>query len=180
MKLPDIDKARAAEWILAALLLVVCWFGGDHHGRRVAFAEAESKTDTVTKVITLWKEAPQPAKTALLGYVPVPAYKFLTDTIERVKTAEIVLHDTTVVYLPREQKYYEENDGRLRLWVSGYDPRLDRWELDERQTTITQTVVPRRRWGIGVTAGYGLALTEPKVALSPFVGVGITYAFLQF
>ena len=36
MKLPDIDKARAAEWILAAPLLVVCWFGGDHHGRRVA------------------------------------------------------------------------------------------------------------------------------------------------
>jgi hypothetical protein len=85
-----------------------------------------------------------------------------------------------VVYLPREQKYYEENDGRLRLWVSGYDPRLDRWELDERQTTITQTVVPRRRWSLGVTAGYGLALTEPKVALAPFVGVGITYAFLQF
>lgn len=180
MKLPDIDKARAAEWILAALLLVVCWFGGDHHGRRVAFAEAESKTDTVTKVITLWKEAPQPAKTALLGYVPVPAYKFLTDTIERVKWAEIAVHDTTIVYLPRESKYYEENDGRLRLWVSGYDPRLDRWELDERQTAITQTVVPRRRWGIGVTAGYGLALAEQKVALVPFVGVGITYAFLQF
>jgi len=180
MKLPDIDKARAAEWILAALLLVVCWFGGDHHGRRVAFAEAESKTDTIVRIVTMWKEAPQPAKTALLGCVPVPAYKFLTDTIERVKTAEIVIHDTTVVYLPREQKYYEENEGRLRLWVSGYDPRLDRWELDERQTTITQTVVPRRRWSIGVTAGYGLALAEPKVALAPFVGVGITYAFLQF
>ena len=180
MKRPDIDKARAAEWILAALLLAVCWFGGDHHGRRVAFAEAESRTDTVTKVVTMWKEAPQPAKTALLGYVPVPSYKFLTDTIERVKTAEIVIHDTTVVYLPREQKYYEENEGRLRLWVSGYDPRLDRWELDERQTTITQTVVPRRRWSIGATAGYGLALSERKVALTPFVGVGITYALLQF
>ena len=181
MKLPDMDKARAAEWILAALLLVVCWFGGDHHGRRVAFAEAESKTDTVTKVVTIWKEAPQPAKTALLGYVPVPSYKFLTDTITRVERAEIAVHDTTLVYLPREQQYYEEEDGRLRLWVSGYDPRLDRWEMDERQAIVTQTVTPRRsRWSLGVSAGYGVVLAGDAVRLAPYVGVGVQYALIQF
>lgn len=157
---------------VALALLALSFWGG------IRYAESrpqEVVRDTVTKVVTLWKEAPQPAKTSLFGYVPVPAYKFISDTVESVKTAEIVRHDTTVVYLPREQKYYEENEGRLRLWVSGYDPRLDRWELDERQTTITQTVVPRRRWGLGITAGYGAAAVGGSVQLAPFVGVGVSY-----
>lgn len=175
-----IDKARATEWVLVFLLLAVCWFGGDRYGRARAIEEAEMRRDTVTKIVPVWKDDPQPAKTALVGHVAVPVYKFISDTIECVKTAEIVLHDTTVVYLPREQKYYEEDEGRLRLWVSGYEPRLDRWELDRREQIVTQTVVERRRWSVGVTAGYGLALTEPKVVLSPFVGVGVTYAIFQF
>lgn len=181
MKRPDIDKARAAEWILAALLLVVCWFGGDHHGRRVAFAEAESKTDTAVRIVTQYKDFPQPAKTALAGLVSVPRYMFLTDTITRVEREEIAAQDTTPVYLPREQQYYEEADGRLRLWVSGYEPRLDRWEMDERQATVTHTVIQRRsRWSLGVSAGYGVSLADGAVRLAPYVGVGISYNILQW
>lgn len=177
-----IDKARATEWVVVALLLSVCWFGGDRYGRARAFDQAEQRRDTVVRIVTAWKDFPQPAKTAFSGYVSVPAYKFISDTVERVQWAEIAIpvHDTTVVYLPREQKYYAEEDGRLRLWVSGYEPRLDRYELDAVETTITQTVVPRRRWSLGVTAGYGLSLQDHAVILSPFVGVGVTYAFLTF
>lgn len=177
-----IDKARATEWFVVALLLSACWLGGDRYGRAKAFANAESKRDTVVRIVTAWKDFPQPAKTAFSGYVSVPAYKFLTDTVKAVQWAEIAIpvHDTTVVYLPREQKYYDEEDGRLKVWISGYEPRLDRYEVSWPETTITQTVIPKKRWSLGVTAGYGLSLQDQAVILSPFVGVGITYAFLSF
>ena len=175
-----IDKVRAAEWVLAALLLCLCWFGGEWHGRETALAKVDGRTDTVTKIVTAWRDFPEPQKTAQIGYVSVPAVYFLTDTINAVEWREIAVHDTTVVYLPREQKYYAEEDGRLRLWVSGYEPRLDRYELDAVETTITQTLVERHRWGLGVTAGYGCALHDKAVVLSPFVGIGISYSFLTF
>jgi hypothetical protein len=177
-----IDKARATEWVVVALLLSVCWFGGDRYGRARAFDQAEQRRDTVTKIVTVYKDAPQPAKTAISGYVAVPAYKFITDTVKAVQWAEIAIpvHDTTVVYLPREQKYYDEEDGRLKVWISGYEPSLDRYEVSWPETTITQTVIPKKRWSLGVTAGYGLSLQDQAVILSPFVGVGFTYAFLSF
>lgn len=79
------------------------------------------------------------------------------------------------VYLPIAQKYYECLDGRLRLWVSGYQPQLDKWELDEQ----TKVVNYRKRWSFSVGVG-------PAIIYSPFhnnmdAGVGIfggfTYTF---
>ena len=176
------DAIRAAEWVLLPLLLIVgSFYAGRYVGRVQAVGTMVAKTDTVVRIVTQYKDFPQPAKTALAGFVPVPRYMFLTDTITRVERAEIAVHDTTPVYLPREQQYYEEADGRLRLWVSGYDPRLDRWEMDERQATVTQTVTPRRsRWSLGLSAGYGVALAGDAVRLAPYVGVGVQYALIQF
>ena len=135
--------------------------------------------DTTVKVVTVYKDFPQPVKTADLGYVSVPSYKFLSDTITR--EIAVFLHDTTVVYLPRERKYYEEENGSLRLWVSGYDPRLDKYELDKAETEITNTItVKTSRWSVGIMAGYGAQLAEKGVTLSPFIGIGVTYNFLQW
>lgn len=164
--------------VCALGVIVSAWLLGSRHGQRVAL-EQETRTDTVTRIVTVYKDFPQPQKSAITGQIAVPAYKFIADTIKRVETREITLHDTTIVFLPREQKYYEEADGRLRLWVSGYDPMLDRWELDERETTVTRTVLPRR-WSIGITAGYGAAIHDKTVMLSPFVGVGVNYAIFSF
>ena len=176
------DAIRAAEWVLLPLLLIV---GSFYAGRYVGVVQAAetgvAKTDTVVRIVTQYKEFPQPAKTALAGFVPVPRYMFLTDTVTIVQSAQTAAQDTTLVYLPREQQYYEEADGRLRLWVSGYDPRLDRWEMDERQAIVTQTVTPRRsRWSLGVSAGYGVVLAGDAVRLAPYVGVGVQYALIQF
>ena len=176
------DAIRAAEWVLLPLLLIIGSFSAGRYVGRVQTAETMvAKTDTVVRIVTQYKDFPQPAKTALAGFVPIPRYMFLTDTITRVERAEIAVHDTTLVYLPREQQYYEEAEGRLRLWVSGYDPRLDRWEMDERQAIVTQTVTPRRsRWSLGVSAGYGVVLAGDAVRLAPYVGVGVQYALIQF
>ena len=176
------DAIRAAEWVLLPLLLIVgSFYAGRYVGRVQAVGTMVAKTDTVVRIVTQYKDFPQPAKTALAGFVPVPRYMFLTDTVTIVQSAQTAAQDTTLVYLPREQQYYEEADGRLRLWVSGYDPRLDRWEMDERQAIVTQTVTPRRsRWSLGVSAGYGVVLAGDAVRLAPYVGVGVQYALIQF
>lgn len=176
------DAIRAAEWVLLPLLLIVGSFYAGRYVGRVQTAETMvAKTDTVVRIMTQYKDFPQPAKTALAGFVPVPRYMFITDTLTVVQSAQNAAQDTTPVYLPREQQYYEEADGRLRLWVSGYDPRLDRWEMDERQATVTHTVTPRRsRWSLGVSAGYGVALADGSVRPAPYVGVGISYNILQW
>ena len=173
---------RKCEWVIVpAVLLLASFFSGSYYGGQKVLATIETKRDTVVRVVTKYKDFPRPTETAFSGFVAVPAYKFITDTIMTVESREITVHDTTVVYLPRERKYYAEADGALRIWVSGYDPRLDRWELDERQTTVTQTIAERRsRWSLGVTAGYGAAVAGGAVRMSPYVGVGVSYALMQF
>ncbi len=150
------DILRTAEWVLALLLLVlpVITF---HWGRATAMpGEGETARDTTVRIVTKYKDFPDPVKTAKVGYIAVPKYLFLTDSVDR--PVPYAVHDTTTqhVYLPREQKYFEEEDGRLRLWVSGYDPRLDRWELDRLETTITETIYAApKRWGLDLFAGAG-------------------------
>lgn len=182
MKDKIIARLRKCEWLIVpAVLIAAAWFSGDYYGRKKVIQSYESKTDTVTKIVTVFKDYPEPTKTAIVGFVPVPTYKFLTDTVKAVEWAEIAVHDTTVIYLPREQKYYEREEGRLKVWISGYEPSLDRYEISWPETTITQSYVQRpRRWSLGVTAGYGATLHDKAVVLSPYVGVGLTYALLQF
>ena len=165
--------------VIPVVLIVVAWFSGDYYGQRLVRDSLESKADTVTKVVTVYKDFPQPQQTAKIGYIAVPMYKFLSDTVTAIETA--YLHDTTVVYLPREEKYYEEEDGRLRLWVSGYEPRLDRYELDNITTTITNTIVEHpSRWSISISAGYAATLHSKTVVAGPYIGIGISYSLIRF
>jgi len=175
----DSEKIRKYEWIIPVVLIVAAFFGGDYYGQRKVEKSLVSERDTVIKTVTVYKDFPDPVETASAGFIQIPTYKFITDTVTQEKLA--MLHDTTYVYLPREQKYYKEEEGRLRLWVSGYDPRLDRYELDAETVTITNTVTEKRsRWGIGISGGYGVTLVGKTVQLSPYIGIGINYTFLSF
>ena len=166
-------------WMIPIVLMVAAWFSGDYYGQKMVRESLESKVDTVTKIVTVYKDFPEPQKTALVGYLPVPTYKFITDTINAVKWREI--HDTTVVYLPREQRYYEEEDGKLKMWVSGYDPRVDRYEISWPETTVTQTIVQKpRRWHISVQFGYGVTFANGTVKAGPTLSGGVSYSLLSF
>lgn len=112
---------------------------------------------------------------------PVPRYVRTTDTIRVKVPVTEVLRDTVYVSLPREVKVYE--DSAYRAQVSGYEPRLDWVEVYPKTTTITETITERARrkpWGIGVNVGYGAALNDGRVVLSPYVGVGISYDIITF
>ena len=164
-----------------ALSLLVCSFVLGRATAPEAIADGEKTVDTVTKYVPMWKDFPQPTKTVQVGSIAVPKYLFLSDSVDRL--VPYAVHDTTTqyVYLPREQKYYEEADGHLRLWVSGYEPRLDRWEADFKETVVTETYKPpSKRWGIGLAAGYGLSLVDGKIRPAPNISIVVSYNFITW
>jgi hypothetical protein len=114
---------------------------------------------------------------------PVVRYVHKTDSIRVVVRDTLSLHDTLYISLPREVKVYE--DERYRAEVSGYMPSLDRIDIYQQTQLVEKEVVrnievrQRTRWGIGITAGYGVTIgREPTFA--PYVGVGINYNIMSW
>lgn len=169
------DAIKKYGWLLLLLLIVAAFFGGDYCGQRKVENSLVSKTDTVTKVVPVYKDFPDPMSSASAGFIPIPTYKFITDTVTQEKIS--VIHDATTVYLPREHKYYEEDEGRLRLWVSGYDPRLDRYELDHVEKIVTNTViVPPKKFSLGISGGFGAMFPKKTVSYFPYAELNASYA----
>ena len=110
-------------------------------------------------------------------YAPRYIERHTRDTITVTLTE--VRHDTVAVYLPRETKVYE--DTRYRAEVSGYQPSLDRIDIFTQTqvltTDVTQVVKRKTRWGLGISAGYGVAINVADQAFrpAPYIGVGIQY-----
>lgn len=108
--------------------------------------------DTVYKVKTVYRNRPEPASITAAGTIKVPVLMFLdngdTTVIERTET----IHDTMYVALDRTVKYFSELDGRLRIWVSGYQPELECYELDE----VEKTALPGKKLNrLSFEAGVG-------------------------
>lgn len=98
----------------------------------------EAKADTVYRYRTVYRDGPSSAKTWSEGSIQVPVFCTIreTDTVylERLNT----IHDTCYVILEKTHEYYNLEDGRLRVWISGVQPSLDRYEVDFRETVITK------------------------------------------
>ena len=66
--------------------------------------------------------------------------------------------------------------------VSGR-PQLDSIQIYQQREYITQEVkvsIKPKRWGIGLQAGYGVSLHNGQIQPSPYIGVGVSWNFLQF
>lgn len=115
-------------------------------------------------------------------YVPQYVHKHTRDTI-RVPIRETI-HDTVAVYLPRETRVYE--DTRYRAEVSGYQPSLDRIDIYTQTQVVTkdvtQVVKQKTRWGLGISAGYGVTIntTDQTFKPAPYIGVGIHYNLISW
>ncbi|EYE43691.1 hypothetical protein M138_3080 [Bacteroides fragilis str. S23L17] len=72
--------------------------------------------------------------------------------------------------MPITQKTYK---GSLyTAYVSGYRAKLDSIEVySKTRTMFVRGRVKRKRFGLGVQAGYGITGNK----LSPYVGVGVSY-----
>lgn len=152
---------KVLPWILVILLLIACvsaWF----RPRNPLPAEirTETKIKTIVKVDTLLIPAPM-APLLILQ---------LTDTM---RIGDTVVH--------REQAYYE--DSLYRVWVSGYRPRLDSMQIFPRTVyrTVTNDIYhavspKKKRWGLGVQAGYGFYPGGSGV----YAGIGVSYNLFQW
>lgn len=118
----------------------------------------------------------------LTHYVPQYVHRHTRDTI-RVPIRETI-HDTVAVYLPRETRVYE--DARYRAEVSGYQPSLDRIDIYTKTEVVTkdvtQVVKKKTRWGLGLSAGYGVTIntTDQTFKPAPYIGVGIHYNLISW
>lgn len=152
--------------ILVIPFLVGFLIGYSSHFRRPGETLVE-RVDTLTVHDTIMRETP----------VFVDRYLLRTDTVK------LAVHDTTLrvdsvlVDVPIERRIYQE-DSLYRAVVSGYRPSLDSLMVYRTTTEITKFVaVPqKKRWGIGVHAGYGFS----RQGISPYVGVGVSYNLINF
>ena len=114
---------------------------------------------------------------------PVLQEVAVTDTLRLpVLTRDtLMLHDTVLVHLPIEQRQY--GDPRYTAWVSGYRPQLDSIQIYQCTEYITKEITPYqkpKRWGIGIQAGYGVALHNNQIFPAPYIGVGLSYSIINW
>jgi len=103
------------------------------------------------------------------------------DTIRIAVRDTVRQQDTLYVALPREQRAYR--DTSFEAWVSGVEPALDSIRVFAPVQCVTVTervpVKVRSRWGLGVSAGYGITL-DKQPQFTPYLGVGISYNIVSW
>ena len=155
---------------VAVVLLLLAFWAGRKVGQADPRPIVERDTVVVVRVDTVTQER------------PVYVERRVVDTMLVAVTDTLVLRDSVFVEVAREQAVYR--DSSYTAWVSGYRPALDsiaiyqRTQIVEVQTVVEKPVV--RRWGIGITAGYGASVVGGKVQGVPFVGVGVSYNLLSW
>lgn len=122
-------------------------------------------TDTITVVDTIHDTIPQ----------------FRRLTINRIDTVFLNVPGDTVkvqVEVPVERKEYSTES--YHAIIEGYRAKLLSMEVYQKTNTIiipeVHTITKKTRWGIGVSAGYGVS----ENGLSPFVGLGISYNLITW
>lgn len=154
--------------LLAALLLAYC--AGCNTAQQRAISSAIQQADTLVIYDTITREMPV----------------YITNT--RVRTEYVLvrdtlrLHDTLFVPITIEKRVYK--DSLYRAEISGYKPSLDKIEIYQQTRTITQVeqvlVKDKKRWGLGIQAGYGVGIHSGVVYTTPYIGVGVSYNLLRW
>lgn len=173
--------------IIGLLALVALgWLGGSYFPFGFAKGHGnEPQRDTLYVHDTMRIYKPKEIEVVPSGYDLVPIgytdsvgrqIRALEDSLER--KPKIVYKDSLLyIEIPMEQKHYA--DSTYDAWVSGYRPSLDSLNIYKRTMVIVETKTieaPAKRWGLGVSAGYGVS----KDGLSPYIGLGISYSILKW
>lgn len=114
-------------------------------------------TETKEKVIT------KVEVDTLVKYYPHPYIVTLSDTIH--------VKDTILI---KETKEYKDSSYYIR--ISGYSPNLEEIQVFNKDVFTTKEIIRKEikkenKWGVGITAGYGMS----SAGFSPAIVVGISY-----
>lgn len=160
---------RAAGYILAVLVTAaICLFVAS---RCKHIIKEPPQERIVSRVDTLY------VRDTLTVYKPSKVTRTVKDTIRMIvrETQIDTMHDTVFVYLPQESIVWQ--DDRCIVYAHGINPQVDSVTHFNSGAVVTRTVTDRpKRWGIGVSAGYGMS----KDGLSPYIGLGISYNIIRF
>lgn len=152
--------------VFVAFAAIALFVAGYITGDRMSRPDVETRTDTLVVVDTVTIREPEYVERTVVRTELVAVH----DTVR--------LRDTLFVEVPVESRHY--SDSLYDAWVSGCMASLDSIRVYPvtRYVTTERTVkVPeRKRWGIGVQAGYGVG----KGGLTPYIGVGISYDLIRF
>lgn len=159
---------RAAGYILAGLATAaICIL----LTRRCDGTKEPPQERIVSRVDTLY------VRDTLTVYKPSKVTRTIKDTMRLIvrETQIDTMHDTVFVYLPQESIVWQ--DDRCIVYAHGINPQVDSVTHFNSGAVVTRTVTGRpKRWGIGVSAGYGMS----KDGLSPYIGLGISYNIIRF
>lgn len=91
--------------------------------------------------------------------------------------ADVQIGDSSYMHL-------ERHDTLTAIWRRGKNYlQLDLSSADTSNhiegVKAYRHYVPPKRWGIGVVAGYGVAIEKPTNPV-PFIGIGISYSIIKF
>ena len=160
--------SRAAGYILAVLATAaICSLVA----RRCDSIKEPPQERIVSRVDTLY------VRDTLTVYKPSKVTRTVKDTVRVIveETQIDTMHDTVFVYLPQESIVWQ--DDRCIVYAHGINPQVDSVTHFNSSAVVTRTVTGRpKRWGIGVSAGYGMS----KDGLSPYIGLGISYNIIRF
>ena len=160
--------SRIAEYLLVSIItLLACFL----FAKGCDSIKEPPQERIVSRVDTLY------VRDTLTVYKPSKVTRTVKDTVRViVKEAQIdTMHDTVFVYLPQESIVWQ--DDRCIVYAHGINPQVDSVTHFNSSAVVTRTVTGRpKRWGIGVSAGYGMS----KDGLSPYIGLGISYNIIRF
>ena len=160
--------SRIAEYLLVSIItLLACFL----FTRRCNGTKEPPQERIVSRVDTLY------VRDTLTVYKPSKVTRTVKDTVRLIvrETQIDTMHDTVFVYLPQESIVWQ--DDRCIVYAHGINPQVDSVTHFNSSAVVTRTVTGRpKRWGIGVSAGYGMS----KDGLSPYIGLGISYNIIRF
>lgn len=162
---------KTLSTLAIALMLAASFFAG-----WLLRAQKCPKFEPIEKTDTLF------IRDTIIELKPVAATVRKLDTIMIPVRDTVIIRDTTFMLIDREQKHYSSED--YEAWVSGYRPALDSIRVFPETKYITAekiiSVNSRKRWGLGLQAGYGVGLQGRKPIGTPYIGIGISYNLLQW
>ena len=160
--------SKAAGYILAVLATAaICLFVA----RRCDGTKEPPQEHIVVRTDTMY------VRDTVTVYKPSKVTRTIKDTMRLIvkETQVDTMHDTVYVYLPQESIVWQ--DDRCIVYAHGINPQVDSVTHFNSGAVVTRTVTGRpKRWGIGVSAGYGMS----KDGLSPYIGLGISYNIIRF
>lgn len=159
-------KSILATIALLAVGILVGWLCRSFKPPQAEFVTC---TDTLT------------VRDTIVEKYPLYVTHTVVDTMLVAIRDTVTVRDTAYVVVEREQRHYHGDD--YDAWVSGWRPALDSIMVYPETRYITSesiSVTSRKRWGIGIHAGYGVGVSSGQVRTFPYIGVGISYDLVQF